>query len=204
MSVTVNALAHNTLLESIEWDHYQFGLFAQEINDAYRVEKLDQWQFDASSGLIERPGKSCLIPMSGRIDRGQGRAGYYKPTWLVWPVIVGVPHGGLEAFAEEEEFQRELLRVKQRHKEQLARLIFPPSTSRLASLFIRYSGQEDARIQTSARERNARDAFLEGILPNPVDCMVEELSRRGGGICATSFRTTAGPSTCIQPTPGLR
>lgn len=44
---------------------------------------------------------------------------------------------------------------------------------------IRYSGQGDARIQTPARTCNAGGAILEGILPNPVDGMREERSKRG-------------------------
>jgi glycogen phosphorylase len=72
--------------------NYQFGLFKQEINNGYQVEKPDQWLFDSSPWLIERPGKSCIIPLYGRIEGGEDRAGHYNPMWVDWQVIVGVPH----------------------------------------------------------------------------------------------------------------
>ena len=72
--------------------NYQFGLFKQEINNGYQVEKPDQWLFDSSPWLIERSGKSCIIPLYGRIEGGQDRAGHYNPMWVDWQVIVGVPH----------------------------------------------------------------------------------------------------------------
>jgi starch phosphorylase len=72
--------------------NYQFGLFKQEINNGYQVEQPDQWLFDSSPWLIERSGKSCIIPLYGRIEGGQDRAGHYNPMWVDWQVIVGVPH----------------------------------------------------------------------------------------------------------------
>ena len=72
--------------------NYQFGLFKQGINNGYQEEKPDQWLFDTSPWLIERSGKSCMIPLYGRVEGGQDRAGHYNPMWVDWQVIIGVPH----------------------------------------------------------------------------------------------------------------
>ncbi len=72
--------------------NYQFGLFKQEINNGYQEEKPDQWLYNTSPWLIERSGKTCMIPLYGRIETGQDRGGNYNPMWVDWQVIVGVPH----------------------------------------------------------------------------------------------------------------
>jgi glycogen phosphorylase len=72
--------------------NYQFGLFKQEIENGYQKERPDQWLCDNSPWLIERPGKTCMIPLYGRIEGGQDKAGHYNPMWVDWQVIVGVPH----------------------------------------------------------------------------------------------------------------
>ena len=41
--------------------------------------------------LIERSGEICTIPLYGRIENGEDRAGHYNPMWVDWQVIVGVP-----------------------------------------------------------------------------------------------------------------
>jgi starch phosphorylase len=72
--------------------NYQFGLFKQEIENGYQKERPDQWLCDNSPWLIERSGEICTIPLYGRIENGEDRAGHYNPMWVDWQVIVGVPH----------------------------------------------------------------------------------------------------------------
>jgi starch phosphorylase len=72
--------------------NYQFGLFKQEIESGYQKERPDQWLCDNSPWLIERSGETCIIPVYGRIEHGEDRAGHYNPMWVDWQVIVGVPH----------------------------------------------------------------------------------------------------------------
>jgi glycogen phosphorylase len=72
--------------------NYQFGLFKQEIENGYQKERPDQWLCDNSPWLIERPGETCVIPLYGRIEGGQDKAGHYNPMWVDWQVIIGVPH----------------------------------------------------------------------------------------------------------------
>jgi glycogen phosphorylase len=72
--------------------NYQFGLFKQDIESGFQKERPDQWLCDNSPWLIERSGEICHIPVYGRIENGQDRAGQYNPMWVDWQVIVGVPH----------------------------------------------------------------------------------------------------------------
>jgi starch phosphorylase len=72
--------------------NYQFGLFKQDIENGYQKERPDQWLCDNSPWLIERSGEICTIPLYGRVENGEDRAGHYNPMWVDWQVIVGVPH----------------------------------------------------------------------------------------------------------------
>ena len=72
--------------------NYQFGLFKQEIDNGYQKERPDQWLSENSPWLIQRSGETCTIPLYGRIEGGQDKAGHYNPMWVDWQVIVGVPH----------------------------------------------------------------------------------------------------------------
>jgi glycogen phosphorylase len=77
--------------------NYQFGLFKQEIDNGYQKEEPDQWLYDNSPWLIQRPGERCTIPLYGRIESGVEKGGHYNPMWVDWQVIIGVPHDVLVA-----------------------------------------------------------------------------------------------------------
>jgi starch phosphorylase len=72
--------------------NYEFGLFKQEIDNGYQLERPDQWEPAYSPWLIARPEEACLVPLYGRVEKSIGRAGNYNPRWLDWRVIIGVPH----------------------------------------------------------------------------------------------------------------
>jgi glycogen phosphorylase len=71
--------------------NYEYGLFRQEIRDGHQVELPDAWQRETSAWLVERPEESCLIPVYGRIEHRSDNHGEYKPTWVDWRMISGVP-----------------------------------------------------------------------------------------------------------------
>ncbi|MGD0290570.1 MAG: glycogen/starch/alpha-glucan phosphorylase [Candidatus Binataceae bacterium] len=71
--------------------NYEYGLFRQEIRDGHQVEMPDAWQRETSPWLVERPEESCLIPVYGRIEHRIDRHGEYKPAWVDWRMISGVP-----------------------------------------------------------------------------------------------------------------
>jgi len=71
--------------------NYEFGLFRQEIRDGFQHERPDSWRREMSPWLIPRPEQSCIIPVYGRIERRFDRHGEYKPKWVDWRGIVGIP-----------------------------------------------------------------------------------------------------------------
>src|SRR5579863_9050623 len=71
--------------------NYEYGLFRQEIRDGHQVESPDAWQRETSPWLVERPEESCLIPVYGRIEHRIDAHGEYKPTWVDWRMLSGVP-----------------------------------------------------------------------------------------------------------------
>ena len=71
--------------------NYEFGLFRQEIRDGFQQERPDSWRREMSPWLIARPEQSCIIPVYGRIERHFDKHGEYKPKWVDWRGIVGIP-----------------------------------------------------------------------------------------------------------------
>jgi starch phosphorylase len=72
--------------------NYEYGLFKQEIDSGYQVEKPDNWLAQSTPWEIPRPEQACLVPVYGRIEHGVDRKGGYNPMWMDWRVLIGVPH----------------------------------------------------------------------------------------------------------------
>ncbi|MGH2585162.1 MAG: glycogen/starch/alpha-glucan phosphorylase [Dehalococcoidia bacterium] len=71
--------------------NYEFGLFKQEFENGYQVERPDQWLATGSPWLIERPDNRITVPIRGRVV-GQGGGHDYDPMWMEWQALVGVPY----------------------------------------------------------------------------------------------------------------
>ncbi len=71
--------------------HYEYGLFKQEIDNGYQREKPDNWLAELNPWEIKRTDEKCIVPIYGRIEHFQDRAGDYNPMWLDWKVIIGIP-----------------------------------------------------------------------------------------------------------------
>ena len=71
--------------------HYEYGLFKQEIDNGYQKEKPDNWLAEFNPWEIKRTDEKCIVPIYGRIEHFQDRAGDYNPMWLDWKVIMGIP-----------------------------------------------------------------------------------------------------------------
>jgi starch phosphorylase len=72
--------------------NYEYGLFKQEIDDGYQIEKTDNWLAQSTPWEIARPDEACLVPVYGRIEHGVDREGGYNPMWMDWRVLIGIPH----------------------------------------------------------------------------------------------------------------
>jgi starch phosphorylase len=72
--------------------NYEFGLFRQTFVNGFQHEKPDHWLDDGGSPwLIERNDERVLVPVYGSIAHTTS-GGVYKPSWVDYKVIVGVPY----------------------------------------------------------------------------------------------------------------
>lgn len=70
---------------------YEYGLFRQEVRDGWQQWKPDDWLERRSPWMIEPSGEAVLVPIYGRVDHAEDRAGDYNPMWMDWKLLVGVP-----------------------------------------------------------------------------------------------------------------
>ena len=72
--------------------NYEYGLFKQEIQNGYQVEKPDNWLTNGTPWEIERPDEAVLVPVYGRVEARMNAEGRYDPVWVDTRPLVGVPH----------------------------------------------------------------------------------------------------------------
>ncbi|HEY3330049.1 MAG TPA: glycogen/starch/alpha-glucan phosphorylase [Capsulimonadaceae bacterium] len=71
--------------------NYEYGLFRQEIDNGYQVEKPDSWRAYGTPWQVEHPSEAVIVPLYGKIEHGEDRLGHYNPMWMDWKVLIGVP-----------------------------------------------------------------------------------------------------------------
>jgi starch phosphorylase len=72
--------------------NYEFGLFRQTFVNGYQHEKPDHWlDEEGSPWLIDRADEAIEVPIYGAISH-RTIGGVYKPSWVDYKTIVGVPH----------------------------------------------------------------------------------------------------------------
>src|SRR5258706_4458409 len=71
--------------------NYEFGLFRQTFVNGFQHEKHDHWLDGGSPWLIERRDEAQVVPVYGS-SAHTSVSGVYKPSWVDYKVIVGVPH----------------------------------------------------------------------------------------------------------------
>lgn len=71
--------------------NYEYGLFRQEIVNGYQTEQPDNWRASGSPWEYERTDEAVVLPVYGRVEHVCNRHGHYKPTWVDWKPLVGVP-----------------------------------------------------------------------------------------------------------------
>ena len=82
--------------------HYEFGLFRQEFNDGYQIENPDVWMDRGCPWEVMRPNLSQEVQLYGKVEHKIDSKGAFKPDWIDFRVIEGVPYDvGIAGFGGE-------------------------------------------------------------------------------------------------------
>jgi len=76
---------------------YDYGMFRQEFEDGWQVERPDLWLKGGYSWEIPRPDLTVPVPVGGRIEWTGTADGKHTPKWVGWRTFSGVPHDILVA-----------------------------------------------------------------------------------------------------------
>jgi starch phosphorylase len=71
---------------------YEHGMFKQEFDDGWQVEKPDDWLKFGDPWDVVRPEYTVPVLLYGRMDRASGSGRRRRETWVDWQMIEGVPH----------------------------------------------------------------------------------------------------------------
>ncbi|NOZ77969.1 MAG: glycogen/starch/alpha-glucan phosphorylase [Acidobacteria bacterium] len=76
---------------------YEYGMFRQEIQNGWQVERPDTWLKGGYAWEIPRPDLTVPVKVGGGVEWHQGASGKFRPSWVNWRVFYGVPHDILVA-----------------------------------------------------------------------------------------------------------
>ncbi len=70
---------------------YRYGMFRQEIENGYQIEKPDNWLRDGHVWEIERPEHTCVVRFGGHVEPDSSGASPDKREWHTHDEILAVP-----------------------------------------------------------------------------------------------------------------
>ncbi len=71
---------------------YEYGIFDQDIEDGWQVERPDYWLRFGSPWEIARPEFSSPVRLYGHVEDRADARGRYRPTWVGYRTVMGVPY----------------------------------------------------------------------------------------------------------------
>ena len=71
---------------------YEHGMFKQEFEDGWQVEKPDDWLKYGTPWEVVRPEYTVPVLLYGRVQRVPGPGGRERCVWTDWQMIEGIPH----------------------------------------------------------------------------------------------------------------
>jgi starch phosphorylase len=72
--------------------HYEYGLFRQEFKDGHQIEHPDVWMEKGCPWEVMRPNFAQKVQLFGRVEHQMDSKGVYKPNWVDYKTIEGVPY----------------------------------------------------------------------------------------------------------------
>ena len=70
---------------------YRHGLFKQEIEDGYQIEKPDDWLINGYPWAVNNPEKAIKVKFGGKVN-WHGKDGDYKYEWVPEEEVLAVPN----------------------------------------------------------------------------------------------------------------
>ena len=71
---------------------YEYGLFRQEIVDGFQEERPDRWRSAGFPLFVEPALEPYLIPVYGRVQRGDSSRDGRRSNWTGYSHVIGLPH----------------------------------------------------------------------------------------------------------------
>ncbi|MDZ4184356.1 MAG: glycogen/starch/alpha-glucan phosphorylase, partial [Desulfuromonadales bacterium] len=71
---------------------YEHGMFKQEFEDGWQVEKPDDWLKFGDPWDVVRPEYRVPVLLYGRMEKTNLSGGRTRETWADWQMIEGIPH----------------------------------------------------------------------------------------------------------------
>ncbi len=71
---------------------YEFGIFKQELQDGWQVEKTDKWLANGNPWEIARPEWSAAVKLGGYTKAYTDVQGNYRVEWVSDRIVKGVPY----------------------------------------------------------------------------------------------------------------
>jgi len=71
---------------------YEYGIFMQEFNDGYQVERGDAWLARGTPWEIPRHEYTVTVPMYGRVEERLDEDGTLRVKWVDTEKVLGVPY----------------------------------------------------------------------------------------------------------------
>ncbi len=71
---------------------YEFGIFKQELQDGWQVEKTDKWLANGNPWEVVRPEWSTAVKLGGYTKAYSDVQGNYRVEWVCDRVVKGVPY----------------------------------------------------------------------------------------------------------------
>ena len=72
--------------------HYEYGLFKQEFENGYQLEKPDNWEKFGNPWEILRPEYMQTVRLYGRVENRVDEKGDFKPEWVDTRTVNGIPY----------------------------------------------------------------------------------------------------------------
>jgi len=72
--------------------HYEYGLFRQEFKDGHQIEHPDVWMEKGCPWEVMRPKFAQKVQLFGRVEHQMDSKGIFKPKWVDFKTIEGVPY----------------------------------------------------------------------------------------------------------------